>query len=66
MWYWLFWILAPVVLVAAIGVISLVIGMGGSAVEGMDTEGAFLDCFHCGRATRVGRKHCEHCGRELQ
>jgi hypothetical protein len=45
------------------GAILFAVGFGFGTV---DVQNAKLNCFHCGRETRVGRKNCESCGKELQ
>jgi hypothetical protein len=69
-WLWLallgFW---PLILLVVL-VIGLVLFLGGSigldglfaASEGQGT----LTCWHCGAETPAGRRHCRHCGGELQ
>ena len=60
--------LEEVISVAAViaivsGAILFAVGFGFGTV---DVQNAKLNCFHCGRETRVGRKNCESCGKELQ
>jgi len=43
--------------------ILFAVGFGFGTV---DVQNAKLNCYHCGRETRVGRKTCESCGQELQ
>jgi hypothetical protein len=43
--------------------ILFAVGYGFGTVN---IQNAKLKCFHCGRETRVGRKNCESCGKELQ
>jgi len=57
--------LVGVAIVVAIvsGAILFAVGFGFGTV---DVQNAKLNCYHCGRETRVGRKTCESCGQELQ
>ncbi|MDA0807923.1 MAG: hypothetical protein O2983_02195 [Planctomycetota bacterium] len=57
-------VLSTIALVAIVcGAILFAVGFGFGTV---DVQNARLKCFHCGRETRVGRKTCESCGKELQ
>ncbi len=57
-------VVSTVALVAIVcGAILFAVGFGFGTVE---VQNASLNCFHCGRETRVGRKTCESCGKELQ
>ncbi len=52
-----------VVIILVSGAILFAVGFGFGTV---DVQNAKLNCYHCGRETRVGRKTCESCGQELQ
>lgn len=52
-----------VVIALVSGAILFAVGFGFGTV---DVQNAKLNCYHCGRETRVGRKTCESCGKELQ
>ncbi len=52
-----------VVIALVSGAILFAVGFGFGTV---DIQNAKLKCYHCGRETRVGRKTCESCGKELQ
>lgn len=52
-----------VVIFVVSGAILFAVGFGFGTVN---IHNAKLKCFHCGRETRVGRKNCESCGKELQ
>jgi len=52
-----------VVIFVVSGAILFAVGFGFGTVN---IQNAKLKCFHCGRETRVGRKNCESCGKELQ
>jgi len=54
---------AGVVIFVVSGAILFAVGFGFGTVN---IQNAKLKCFHCGRETRVGRKNCESCGKELQ
>lgn len=49
--------------IVAGGAILFAVGFVFGTIE---VHNARLTCFHCGRETPVGRKHCESCGRDLQ
>ncbi len=69
MWFY-FLIYGPLlflcVLLAGGAVCFLLMGAGVRTIAETDSELATLKCFHCGRETLVGLKHCQHCGQELQ
>lgn len=52
-----------VVIALVSGAILFAVGYGFGTVN---VQNAKLNCYHCGRETRVGRKTCESCGKELQ
>lgn len=52
-----------IVIALVSGAILFAVGFGFGTV---DVQNAKLNCYHCGRETRVGRKTCESCGKELQ
>ena len=52
-----------IVIFVVSGAILFAVGFGFGTVN---IQNAKLKCFHCGRETRVGRKNCESCGKELQ
>lgn len=52
-----------VVIALVSGAILFAVGYGFGTVN---VQNAKLNCYHCGRETRVGRKTCESCGQELQ
>jgi hypothetical protein len=60
-------------LLGALAVVGMVaLGILYFASSGMDgffslaDPSADLTCWNCGGTTRAGRRHCQHCGKELQ
>ncbi len=73
MWFgsFFFWIVFfPVILIAGIFLFFIVYAATGMSfldfLAVMFDTGTKLTCWHCGRETPCDRKHCKHCGKELQ
>lgn len=67
---WLYYFYGPLIVLglfmAVLAIGFMVLGAGVSTIAETDSDPATLKCFHCGRETLVGQKHCQHCGQELQ
>lgn len=58
------------ILIGAVVVLGLMMFLTGSiGVDGLFAASEAqetLTCWHCGQKTTAGRRHCQHCQRELQ
>lgn len=68
--FWLWIILAPFLIgIVVLTLIFLTMGGGTTFLDFLSVlfnTGAKLTCWHCGQETPAERKHCIHCGKELQ
>jgi hypothetical protein len=63
--------LAALVLVIVLGLVALLVfvisgAVGVDALFRLNEPKADLICWHCGLATRAGRRKCQNCGEDLR
>lgn len=65
------WVVFGFLLILLLGIVALLIfvisgAVGVDALFRLNEPKADLTCWHCGAATRAGRRQCQNCGHDLR